>query len=915
MGQLSDAALACIMPNASAARRAACLDPINATLAHYEMLTLERAAAFLAQIGHESGELHFMQELWGPTPAQKRYESPSDLARRLGNTQPGDGWRYRGRGPIQITGRDNYRRYGKLLGLDLEGNPDLAADPAVGFAIAGEYWSRNGLNALADAGDFDAITRRINGGMNGAAERQRLYQRALVALADEFPRTVPATPTEPMPVAAAARAARPGAAARSGRKAATPKRASRLYRRGDEAIRAAAAAPAADTAQPGTRGRRRAKAAASTAPERVLDARPDTLDFRDRMYEATLVEVPTHVPLGEYLALDAPILDQGSEGACTGFGLAAVASYLLRRRHVVPDTTAVSPRMLYDLARRYDEWPGEDYSGSSARGAMKGWYKHGVCAETLYPSRGKVAGGMTDARTADALKRPLGSYFRVNHKDLVAMHAALAEVGILYATAQVHEGWSQVGRDGIIELSPTLLGGHAFALVAYDDQGFWLQNSWGPTWGRGGFARISYDDWLLNGTDVWVARLGVPVALHRLESAATTHSSAATQSSNAYSYADLRPHIISVGNDGLLKPGGDYGNTPQDLDGIFTNDMPRMMASWATPRVLLYAHGGLVDERSAVQRLADYRPALLGSQVYPLAFIWRTDFWSTVSNILQDAASQRKPEGVLDSAKDFMLDRLDDALEPLARALGGKLMWDQMKQNALAASDANGAATLVADRLQALAARMPGLQVHLVGHSAGSILLAPLVDRLVERGLSITTCTLWAPACTVALFRQHYLPAMKSKKIGAFAVFHLSDKAEQDDDCAHIYNKSLLYMVSDAFEAKLRIPLWRDGEPLLGMERWLDAGLRKDITQAGGELISAPNTFPDGSTSASRSTHHGDFDDDAQTVAATFSRIVGAGAAPAGQAANATVKGTALEFHHSASALRNRRVQALRGRT
>ena len=107
---------------------------------------------------------------------------------------------------------------------------------------------------------------------------------------------------------------------------------------------------------------------------RILDARPDTPDFRDKLYEATLVEVPPEVPLDEYRAVSAPILDQGQEGACTGFGLAAVANYLLRRRRVSPDQQPVSPRMLYEMARRYDEWPGENYSGSSARGAMKGWH-------------------------------------------------------------------------------------------------------------------------------------------------------------------------------------------------------------------------------------------------------------------------------------------------------------------------------------------------------------------------------------------------------------------------------------------------------------------------------------------------------------------------------------------------------------
>src|SRR6185503_15550204 len=97
--------------------------------------------------------------------------------------------------------------------------------------------------------------------------------------------------------------------------------------------------------------------------ERTFDARPDTLDFRDRMYMPTLIEVPTHIPISRYKKYKIPILDQGTEGACTGFGLATVANYLLTRRKVIPDPTPVSPRMLYELARRHDEWPGEDYSG------------------------------------------------------------------------------------------------------------------------------------------------------------------------------------------------------------------------------------------------------------------------------------------------------------------------------------------------------------------------------------------------------------------------------------------------------------------------------------------------------------------------------------------------------------------------
>ncbi len=165
-----------------------------------------------------------------------------------------------------------------------------------------------------------------------------------------------------------------------------------------------------------------------------------------------------------------------------------MANYLLMRRRVLPDPTPVSPRMFYENAKRYDEWPGEDYSGSSARGAMKGWHKHGVCAEQDWPYslKKKDKQGMTDERTSAARAARWGAYFRVNHKDLVAMHSAIAEVGVLFATASVHDGWNRVGADGIIPQSDGLIGGHAFAIVAYDAEGFWIQNSWGPDWGRQG---------------------------------------------------------------------------------------------------------------------------------------------------------------------------------------------------------------------------------------------------------------------------------------------------------------------------------------------------------------------------------------------------------------------------------------------
>ena len=650
-------------------------------------------------------------------------------------------------------------------------------------------------------------------------------------------------------------------------------------------------------------------------PPRTLDVRPDTLDFRDKIYEATLYEVPTKIELEEYKKWQIPILDQGQEGACTGFGLATVANYLLRRRKVVSDPNPVSARMLYEMAKRYDEWPGENYSGSSARGAMKGWHKHGICGDECWPYiTKKKEQRLNDQRTSDALKRPLGAYYRVNHKDLVAMHSAMAEVGILYATGTVHDGWNNIDKQGVIPFSETILGGHAFAIVAYDNRGFWIQNSWGSGWGKEGFALITYDDWLNNGTDIWVARLGAPVSLMMAGSTAIAHSAAAAKS-NAYSYADLRPHIIALGNEGQLKPGGNYGTTFEEVKTIFMEDFPRVTSDWKKKRILLYAHGGLVSETAAIQRLAEYRTALLDAEVYPVSFIWHTDAWTTITNVLQDAFRRRKPEGILDAAKDFMLNRLDDALEPVARALTGKLQWDEMKENArLATENKNGGAHIVLDFVAKLAQQFKDLEIHIAGHSAGGIFHAPFIHLLTTTGkitdgtlkgmtgygLKVASCTLWAPACTVDLFKEHYLPAIKNKTINRFALFALTDQAEQDDHCANIYHKSLLYLVSNAFENKSRIPLFRDGVPILGMEKFLkkDAELVKLFQGAKADLVLAPNDAAAGSYNHSTASSHGSFDDDEATVKATLARIL-----------NQQTEKMEFTFNRSDSSLRDRRQQ------
>lgn len=122
-----------------------------------------RLAHFMAQLIHESGSFRYMEEI----ASGQRYEGRADL----GNSQPGDGVRFKGRGPIQITGRTNYRRYGRRIGIDIERHPEIAAIPSIGLHLALEFWKLNGLNTLADADDCRAITRLINGGLNGFDDR------------------------------------------------------------------------------------------------------------------------------------------------------------------------------------------------------------------------------------------------------------------------------------------------------------------------------------------------------------------------------------------------------------------------------------------------------------------------------------------------------------------------------------------------------------------------------------------------------------------------------------------------------------------------------------------------------------------------------------------------------------------------
>lgn len=175
---------------------------LDAVMAEYDIDTKVRVAAFVSQLGHESSNLSLLKEnlnysasglmrTW-PTRftlalATEVERNPEAIANivyggRMGNDQPGDGWRYRGRGYLQITGKNNYRSLGEALGLDLINSPELLEDPVNAARSSGHFWSTRGLNGLIDSGDFIGVTQAINGGQHGAEDRLNRYNAALNAL-------------------------------------------------------------------------------------------------------------------------------------------------------------------------------------------------------------------------------------------------------------------------------------------------------------------------------------------------------------------------------------------------------------------------------------------------------------------------------------------------------------------------------------------------------------------------------------------------------------------------------------------------------------------------------------------------------------------------------------------------------------
>lgn len=664
------------------------------------------------------------------------------------------------------------------------------------------------------------------------------------------------------------------------------------------------------------------KAAANAVPIPKLDARPDRLDLRDLVYRSPLRSLPGRWPQDADLKRLLPayvkagrILNQGNEGACTGFGLACVTNYLYWLRHLEsaarsrkpPET--VSPRMFYELAKLYDEWPGQDYEGSSCRGALKGWHKHGVCSSSLWPYPLSADGQGVFERPAagwdeDATGRPLGVYYRVDKKSVVDMQAAIYEIGAVYVSADVHDGWSldesamPASHDKLPRIARMTQksGGHAFALVGFNERGFVVQNSWGTGWGASGFAVLSYEDWVTNGTDAWAVALGVPQDLSDVKARPAPPAKGAKGAKAAPAasgfrvmagrglgdvgatlrvddnpsddpwpfnhvfahkpYQPLRTdaaytHTLVSGNDGQLMS-TDFTRARDDREGLARELVVERPTAWfkgskdKTVKLALYAHGGLNSEIGSIQRIRVMAPYFLANGIYPLFFTWKTGPGETVKYMLEDLKhriidSDDRSEGWLDRLRAAAAEAKDRAIEAVGRQFA-RGIWSEMRENAEGGATADHALDLAARMLRELRDTLvksgKTLEIHLIGHSAGSILLGHLLGRLGGANLvPAASCELYAAACSSGFAVQHYGAADQAGVLSlkTLRLHVLTDTNERADGLPSadrdIYGKSLLYLVSRALDDIRK-------QPLLGMERAL---VKPDPAWADDQWVGTPN--------------------------------------------------------------------------
>ncbi len=328
----------------------------------------------------------------------------------------------------------------------------------------------------------------------------------------------------------------------------------------------------------------------------------------------------------------------------------------------------------------------------------------------------------------------------------------------------------------------------------------------------------------------------------------------------------LQPHVINL-NLGRLSAEGRFKTRAADVDAIFEDYLP----AWAAQRegtipIVFYAHGGLTSEDSGLLTAVEQVEWWKTNGAYPIHFVWETGLLETIGQLL---APGRQRGIDFAAPSDFLI-------ETAARALGGVKVWSGMKVSAERASDANGGARYAARKLKEFCSAYPDrVELHAVGHSAGSIFHAYFIPAALAEGVPpFRSLHFLAPAIRVDTFEQQLLNRIgKDKGIDHLSVFTMARAFEEDDNCFSVYRKSLLYLIYYGLEPDRKTPL-------LGLEESIrdNAGLKRlfDLDRKGGaaaEVIWSVSQETTG-RSATRSRTHGGFNNDAPTMQSVAQRIL-----------------------------------------
>jgi hypothetical protein len=323
-----------------------------------------------------------------------------------------------------------------------------------------------------------------------------------------------------------------------------------------------------------------------------------------------------------------------------------------------------------------------------------------------------------------------------------------------------------------------------------------------------------------------------------------------------------------------LSNSGTFRTTPDDVRALVDVQLAKARELWGMQDkpidVCIYAHGGLVGEDAAAETAAEWIPMLYEQKIFPIFLMWETDFISTVMNTLEDAIKGiPRSTGFSASIERWWNQRLERVL-----ARPGTQIWGEMKQNADAMSlynqdvaDDKQAGTVLMYRHFKHQVDNKKVRMHVVGHSAGSIVAAFMIDRLVADGMSLESLSLMAPAVKIQTFDERVRPHLQSGAVKRFQQFHLSDHAEEDDPTCGPYRRSLLYLVSESFEGGTTTPI-------LGMQKYFDSYARS-LGKVKVHVSPAASSSSRTAVPPVASSTHGGFDNDPGTKAEVIRFIRG----------------------------------------